>query len=122
MYNPVAPPEWTVRRLQGSIDGKDVDTLYAYNAYETERMIRTIYEYAPQNIDLWEGDDQSTKTPNYSISIKRDNDMSNHMFFPYRESEISKQVIAIGGNYTFRIFAVDQYVNGVFQDTIYYMK
>ena len=84
-----------------------------FNAYETQRMIDALYKYAPNNSTLWENG-----KPLFSISVELTNyaDDVNH-FYPWRESEIEKQIK--GGAKIYKIYAMDVYSRGNYLYTKY---
>jgi hypothetical protein len=102
--------------------GHEFDTLLVFNPYEVERMIRTIYRYAKENPSLWKDKNPASNIPNFSIQVEYADDMVYNTFYPWRDSEIEKLVISTGGGKEFRIYAVDDYNQGKFVDTEYFIK
>jgi hypothetical protein len=92
------------------------------NSYEIERMIRTIYKYAPQNPSLWKDKDPRTNIPNFTIKVEYTSDMAYNTFYPWRDFEVEKLVKSTFAGKEFRIYAYDTYNNGEFLDTEYFMK
>jgi hypothetical protein len=93
--------------------------LEVFNAYEVERMIRTIYITAADNPDLWK--DKALTIPNFTIKVCAPEDFSSNNFYPWRGgvSVEGKVKPATGGN-TFYIYALDIYLDGNFKDTEYW--
>jgi hypothetical protein len=121
-YPKITFPDQPPVRFTGDVRGASYDTLYVFNPYEVERMIRTIYIYAKQNPSLWQNRDPSSNIPNFSIQVIFESDMSYNTFFPWRDWEIEKFVTSTGGGTVIRIYAYDSYNNGMFNDTEYFLK
>lgn len=113
LYTAVTLPDPTPVRWRGTDEFGDYDTLSVFNAHETQRMIETIYRYAPNNPSLW-----TSGKPDFAVSTELTEYASraNH-FYPWRESEIEKQVM--GGAKVFKVYAVDIYSRGNYQYTMY---
>jgi hypothetical protein len=121
-YPRVSFPEQPPVRFTGDVRGMPYDTLMVFNAYEVERMIRTIYKYAKDNPLLWKDHDPSTNIPIFTVKIEITDDMGPHTFYPWRDWEIEKLVRSTGGGTEIRIYAYDSYNNGQFNDTEYFMR
>jgi len=104
------------------------DTLYIFNSYEVERMIRTIYTQAKNNPSLWQGRDPSTNIPNFTILVEITDEMAQTPFFPWEnaivpaETTVRNKVASATGGTVFRVYVVDEYNNGKYLDTQYFMK
>jgi hypothetical protein len=121
-YPRVAMPSPRTERYTGTRYGASYDTLYVFNDYEVERMIRTIYRYAKNNPSLWQDGNPASNVPFFSIKVEFTDDMTYNTFYPWRDWEVEKLVNSTFGGKEFRIYAVDDYNNGKFVDTEYFIK
>ena len=121
-YPRVALPDPPAVRHTGTRTGTAYDTLYVFNGYEVERMIRTIYRYAINNPSLWQDRNPGGNIPNFTIAVEFTDDMVYNTFYPWRDMEVEKLVNSTFGGKEFRIYAVDNYNNGRFVDTEYFIK
>lgn len=121
-YPRVEFPTGVPERYKGTVGKYTYDSINIVNEYELERLIRTIYAYAKQNPDLWKDDNPSTNIPNFSIKIGFEDDMVYNTFYPWRDSEVENLVVSTFGGTVFRIYAVDVYNNGKFNETQYFLK
>jgi hypothetical protein len=129
-YPRVAIPDVQPVRSAGDIviQGQKVgthDSLTVFNAYEVERMIRTIYKYAENNANLWMDRDPSTGIPNFTITVERTEGLG---FYPWEnavvpgEETVSTKVANGRAGTVFRIYAADEYNKGKYLDTQYFMQ
>jgi hypothetical protein len=96
-----------------------------FNAYETERMIRTICKYAKNNPSLWQNRDPSSNIPAFTIVVERTEGIG---FYPWEnaivpgELTVKSNVESSAKDAVFRIYALDSYNLGKYTDTIYFMN
>jgi hypothetical protein len=104
----------TVRYMDGKNDRLDV-----YDAYEVERMARSIYAYAKEIPRLWK--DEARTVPNFTIVSEYPPDYGKGWFFPWHDGLCVKgtvKSIIAGG--TIHVYALDVYYNGAFKDIEYW--
>lgn len=118
IYPSIVMPVETPVRSKGVFEGVEYDQLDVFNAYETQRMIDTMYKYAPTNTSLWEDNDPATHKPSFSVAVELTTYSNgvNH-FYPWRESEIEKQIK--GGAKIYKVYAMDIYSHGNYLYTKY---
>ncbi|MDR2088521.1 MAG: hypothetical protein LBP73_04105 [Clostridiales Family XIII bacterium] len=127
-YPRVSIPAPTPVRYRGDIRGAAYDSMTVFNSYEVERVIRTIYAYAKNNPSLWQDKNPATNVPNFTIKVEYADDMETGVFYPWEnaivpgEAAVKKKVESTGGGAIFRIYVIDDYNNGKYLDTQYFMK
>jgi hypothetical protein len=109
----VKDPE-TVRYMDGN-----TDRLNVYDAYEVERMVRSIYAYAKEIPYLWK--DSARTVPNFKVVSEFPEDYGRGWFFPWREGMSAEgRVKSLGAGGTIYVYAADTYYNGKFKDIEYW--
>jgi hypothetical protein len=128
-YPRVTIPDVKPVRQSGDviIQGQKVgtrDSLEVFNAYEVERMVRTIYKYAKRNPALWKDRDPSANVPAFTVVAERTEGLG---FYPWEnavvpaETNMKNKVASGSAGRVFRVFAHDEYENGKYTNTIYLM-
>ena len=92
---------------------EDGRCLFVFNAHETQRLIDELYRTLYNTPECFSDGNLNCKV---MIGMTSYGFNTNH-FYPYRDSEVSKQVI--GGKVVFCVYAVDVYQNGMFDCTKY---
>ena len=113
IYPAIVLPNPTPVRWRGTDEFGGYDQMTVFNAHETQRMIDALNQYAPSNPSLWENG-----KPLFTVSVELTSyaESVNH-FYPWRESEIEKQIK--GGAKIYKVYAVDYYSRGIYQYTKY---
>lgn len=93
------------------------DDLFVRNLYETRRMQYTIYNAIGRTPEAWRNGKPLAKI---FLTIPAEYELYTPVFWPFRASEIEKQVAAIPCG-RFRIEAWDYYSDHVFLDTRYFI-
>jgi hypothetical protein len=128
-YPRVTIPDVKPVRQSGDviIQGQKVgtrDSLEVFNAYEVERMVRTIHGYAKQYPALWKDRDPSANIPAFTVVAERTEGLG---FYPWEnavvpgETNVKNKVASGSAGRVFRVFAYDEYENGKYTNTIYLM-
>jgi hypothetical protein len=129
-YPRVTIPDTKPVRSAGDviIEGQKVgtrDSLEAFNAYEVERLIRTIYKYAKNNPSLWQNRDPASNVPAFTVVVERTEGIG---FYPWEnavvpgETTVKNKVESGVSGCVFRVYASDSYNFGKYIDTAYFMK
>lgn len=93
---------------------------YVYNYSETQRLKNDIHEAAKGNPDLF--DEKGDKLYRVSEFSSKEEAMNRTNYFsPYNFSEV-KGVVQNTYSCTFLVYAIDYKINGVLQQTRYYIK
>lgn len=95
---------------------EDGRKLYVFNAHETQRLIDELYRTLYATPECFTDGKLNCKV---MIGMTENSFNANH-FYPYRDSEVNKQVI--GGNRVYMVYAVDTYQNGMYDCTKYMVK
>lgn len=95
---------------------EDGRSLFVFNAHETQRLIDELYRTLYKTPECFTDGKLNCKV---MIGMTENSFNANH-FYPYRASEVSKQVI--GGNRVYMVYAVDIYQNGMFDCTKYAVR
>ncbi len=107
-------PEVTVTHFYN--ENRGTDTVYITNVYEMRRMQYTIYNLIVATSRCWDG-----TTPLSSVGFGFDSDLGVSQMWPWKESEIVDLFNSSPlGN--IQVYASDQYQNGAFVNTIYYVR
>lgn len=99
---------------------QEIKSEYEYNYNETQRLKRDIDKLAKENPDLF--DENGNKLYRISEFINKEQAMNKTNYFsPYNILEI-KGVVQNTYSCTFLVYAIDYKINGVLQQTRYYIK
>ena len=93
------------------------DDLFVRNVFEVRRMVYTLYNALGDEPEAWRDGKPLAKV---SLTIPAEYEPYTGYFWPWRASEIEKQVNAYP-NFRFRIEAWDCYKDHVFLQTQYYI-
>lgn len=93
---------------------------YVYNYNETQRLKNDVEEIAKQNADLF--DSEGNKLYRVSEFSNKEQAMNRTNYFsPYNIQEV-KGVVLNTYSCTFLVYAIDYKINGILQQTRYYIK
>lgn len=112
--------EETKEKVEENTIVQEIKYEYEYNYNETQRLKRDIDELAKENPDLF--DENGKKLYRVSEFINKEQAMNKTNYFsPYNILEI-KGVVQNTYSCTFLVYAIDYKINGVLQQTRYYIK
>lgn len=92
------------------------DSMYITNLYEMERMKITLYNLIANESSCWEGN-----TPLATVTLGFDSLSNVPVMWPWDEQQII-DLFQSRPISNFRVYASDYYNNGIFQQTIYYVR
>ena len=121
MYPDVIIPEIAPKRFQDESYSRKNDDLNVFNAYEVRRFIDTIRIFARENAALWKDTNPATNTPNFQIRVYYDDYMSTNHHYPWQELHVRDLVMSGSAGTIFNVYVIDQYHNGNFLQTKYYI-
>lgn len=112
--------EETKEKVEENTIVQEIKYEYEYNYNETQRLKRDIDELAKENPDLF--DENGKKLYRVSEFINKEQAMNKTNYFsPYNILEI-KGVVQNTYSCTFLVYAIDYKIDGVLQQTRYYIK
>lgn len=119
--------ETTESKIENTNEEINEDTIvqeikyeYVYNYSETQRLKNNIEEIAKSNLDLF--DEEGNKLYRVSEFSSKEQAMNRTNYFsPYNILEV-KGVVLNTYSCTFLVYAIDYKINGILQQTRYYIK
>lgn len=95
------------------VDESDTYTMYVFNARETQRIIDELYSTFLEHPECY-----TNGKLNCAVAVGLTaSGFEGNFFYPYRDSCV--EMMVYGSNIDYLVYAVDTYVNGVFNGTKY---